>query len=108
MSDAARIVLTTCPDAATAERMARTLVEERLAACVNVLAGMRSIYRWKGAVETADEVLLVVKTTVPRMAELVARLTELHPYDVPEAIALDLAACSKPYLAWIQESVTPP
>jgi periplasmic divalent cation tolerance protein len=101
-------VLSTCPDVPTAERIARALVDERLAACVNVLAGVRSFYRWKGAVETTDEVLIVAKTTVPATGALVARLQELHPYDVPEAIALDVPAGAGPYLDWIRDSVSPP
>jgi periplasmic divalent cation tolerance protein len=101
----ARVVLSTCPDRETAEAIARELVEARLAACVNVLPRMRSIYQWEGAVVSADEVLLIAKTTPERTAALCARLVELHPYDMPEAIALDVADGTEMYLNWVEESV---
>ena len=97
----ARIVFCTCPDATTAARLARTLVDERLAACVNAIGGVASTYRWNGAVETAEEVLLVIKTTADRLEAMQARLVAEHPYDVPEVLALDPAAGYAPYLAWL-------
>jgi periplasmic divalent cation tolerance protein len=97
--------LMTCPDLQTAERIARALVEERLAACVNVVPGVRSIYRWKGAVEDAAEVLCVVKTTAARLDPLRARLVELHPYDCPELVALPIGSGLEPYLEWVRSSV---
>jgi periplasmic divalent cation tolerance protein len=106
VSDAARIVLTTVGDRANAERLARSLVEERLAACVNLLPGVRSIYRWKGAVEEADEILLVIKTTRAGHAALAARVRVLHPYELPELVAIDPADVDPAYLRWIGESVT--
>jgi periplasmic divalent cation tolerance protein len=98
-----RIVLTTAPDAACGERIARALVDERLAACVNVVPGMRSIYRWEGAVQEEAEVLLVAKTRADRVAELEARVRALHPYEVPEVIALPVEAGSAAYVRWVRE-----
>jgi periplasmic divalent cation tolerance protein len=103
----ALVVLVTGPDRAMMEELARTLVEERLAACVNVLDRLRSIYRWEGAVEEADEVLAILKTTRGRLGRLERRVSELHPYEVPEVLALPLAGGSEAYLAWIVESVQP-
>src|SRR5262245_61661530 len=85
---APRILLSTGPDRAVAEKIARALVERGLAACANCVAGIRSIYRWKGAVEEADEVLLVVKTTEERIAEIERAFSELHPYELPEVVAI--------------------
>jgi periplasmic divalent cation tolerance protein len=98
-----RVVLMTAPDAACAERIARALVGERLAACVNLVPGMRSIYRWEGAVQEEAEVLLVAKTRADRVVELEARVRALHPYDVPEVIALPVDAGSAAYLRWVRE-----
>lgn len=91
------------PDQAAA--IAQTLVEERLAACGNVVPGIRSIYRWQGAVHDDPEALLVVKTRADRFEELVRRVGELHSYDVPEIIALPLVAGSARYLAWLDEAL---
>lgn len=98
----ARLVLCTCPDATTAARLARMLVDERLAACVNAIGGVASTYRWNGAIETADEVLLVIKTSAERFDAMQARLVAEHPYDVPEVLAIDPAAGYAPYLAWVE------
>lgn len=103
MTDA-RLVLTTCGDRARAETLARVLVEERLAACVNLLPGVRSIYRWEGALEQTDEVLLVIKTTRAAYPALAARVTALHDYEVPELLAVDVAEGSAAYLGWLGES----
>lgn len=91
-----------------AERIARALVEERLAACVNVVPGLVSFYRWKGKVERDDELLLVIKTMAGRLDELRGRLVELHPYEVPELVALPVEGGHPPYLAWLAESVESP
>ena len=104
---AARVVLSSAPDRATAWRIARALVEEQRAACVNLVPGARSIYRWRDAIEEADEFLLVIKTTAAAVPALLARLGELHPYDVPEAIALAPDAVAAPYLAWLEGAVRP-
>lgn len=102
------VVFSTFPDAETAARIARTLVEEQLAACVNVVQTVRSIYRWEGKVCDEAETLAVIKTTAERYAALSARIIELHPYQVPEVIALPLADGHPPYLAWLAEQVARP
>ena len=101
MSDLGIVVLSTFPDAEKAANVARALVDERLAACVNVVASVRSIYRWQGAVQDDAEVLAIIKTTSERYAALAARLAELHPYEVPEILALPIADGHPPYLAWL-------
>jgi periplasmic divalent cation tolerance protein len=101
-SSSARIALSTAPDAATAEVIASALVARRIAACVNVLPGVTSIYRWKGAVERAAEVLMVIKTASGRLAELEAAIAELHPYEVPELVVLAPERVEAKYLAWIE------
>lgn len=99
-----RIVLITVPDDdETVEKVARPLVDERLAACVNVLPGVRSFYRWEGAVQDDPERLLIVKTTAARLPALTARVTELHPYSVPEVIATPVLGGFGPYLEWVRE-----
>jgi len=98
------IVLVTCSSMAEAQRIARGVVEERLAACVNILPGVvHSIYRWKGKVESARERLLLIKTSRKRLAKLRTAVERLHSYDVPEFVALPIAAGSPAYLAWIEE-----
>lgn len=99
-----QIVLMTAPDRACAERLARALVEESLAACVNLVPQIRSIYRWQGKIETSDEVLLVAKTRADRVGDLIARVTALHPYDVPEVIAWPVAQGNAAYLKWVLEA----
>ena len=102
-----RVVLLTAPDAATAETLARTLVEERLAACVNVVPGVRSVYRWQGRVEEAVELLLVAKTRADRGAALAARVRELHPYALPEVLELPVLGGSEAYLGRVREESSP-
>ena len=100
------VVLVTCGSAKEARRIARALVERRLAACGNILeTPVRSIYRWKGKVETATEYLLLIKTSRRRFAALQAEVKHLHSYDVPEIIALPIAEGSREYLEWISECV---
>lgn len=100
------VVLVTCSGAAEARRIARAVVEARLAACVNILPGaVTSIYRWKGKVESAQERLLVIKTSRKRLAKLQAEVARLHSYEVPEFIALPIADGSVAYLAWMDESL---
>ncbi len=101
------IAFCTCPDAATASRIADALVGERLAACVSVLRGVQSVYRWQGAVERADEVQLLVKTVAGRMPALAARVKALHPYELPEVVAVEAAAGLPAYLEWIRDQVAP-
>ena len=98
------IVLTTLPAEGDADGFASQLVEERLAACVNILPPMRSVYRWKGSVERADERQVVIKTTAPRIAALEARVRALHPYDLPEFVVIPIVQGSAGYLAWLTES----
>ena len=102
------LVLSTCPDAATAERIARALVEESLAACVNVVPGVRSIYLWNGAVQDTQEFLMIAKTTATRVEELRARLVDMHPYEVPEVVAVRLADGHDAYLRWIAAATRTP
>jgi periplasmic divalent cation tolerance protein len=101
------IVLTTIGAEADAVALARTLVDEQLAACVNVLPVMTSVYRWKGAVEQDREQQLVVKTTRAALAQLEARLRTLHPYELPEFLVIDAAVASAAYGVWVAESVVP-
>lgn len=101
------IVLTTVPDATCAERIARALVEERLAACVTVLGAARSTYRWQGAVESAEELPLLVKTTAAAWPALRERLRALHPYDVPEMLCWRAADGWPAYLDWVRTEVGP-
>ena len=100
------VVLLTGPTAEALQAIGGSLVEERLAACVNVLPGVKSIYRWEGAVEESDEALAIVKTTVARLPGLEARVGELHPYELPEILAVEPDGGSIAYLDWIRESVT--
>jgi len=105
-SDQFVVVLTTFPADGDAETFARTLVEERLAACVNILPPMRSIYMWKGAIERADERQLLIKTATHRVAQLETRLKALHPYDVPEFLVLSILEGSRHYLSWLADSTS--
>lgn len=96
------VVLTTLPSRDAAETIARALVDARLAACVQLIDGLRSIYRWQGRIEESAEVQLIAKTTPAASAALVDRLRALHPYDVPEILTLD-AAASESYARWLTE-----
>lgn len=102
------VVLVTCPSKAQAQRLARMLVAQRLAACVNILPGtVNSIYRWNGKTEQARETLLIIKTTARRFDALRRAILAWHPYQVPEIIALPITAGHPPYLAWVSRSVSP-
>lgn len=96
------IVLTTIASTADGNALASTLVGERLAACVNLLGEMDSIYRWRGAVETERERQVIIKTTLAKVDALKARLGELHSYDVPEFLVLPVVGGSEPYLGWLR------
>jgi periplasmic divalent cation tolerance protein len=98
-----RAVLVTVPDPEAADRLGRTLVEERLAACANLVPGVVSLYRWEGEVQRDEEVLLILKCTAPGVEALRRRVVELHPYDVPEVLALPVAEGHAPYLRWVRE-----
>ena len=99
------IVLTTMPPGPEALGLARTLVDERLAACVNVLPEMQSIYRWADGIQQDGEQQLLIKTAAARVARLQARLAELHPYDLPECVVVPVVAGSEAYLDWVGASV---
>lgn len=102
------IVLTTMPgDAGDAEKLAETLVSDRLAACVNVMPVMTSVYRWEGKVQRDSERQLVIKTGRQHVAALWERLRDLHPYEVPEFVVLPIVDGSEAYLRWIDESTSP-
>ena len=97
-----QLVLTTCPDTEAAERVAQALVTERLAACVNILPIAKSIYLWKGEVESAAEQLLIIKSMARAFRSIQKRILELHPYELPEVIAVPIADGLPDYLAWIR------
>ena len=102
-----QIVLCTAPDMEVARRLGRLLVEERLAACVNLVPEVRSIYRWQGEVCEEGEILMVVKTVQDQVAKLTEVLVEAHPYDLPEVVALNVRGGSADYMKWIVEEVAP-
>jgi periplasmic divalent cation tolerance protein len=102
-----RMVFVMAANGDEAGRIARALVEERLAACVNITGPVDSVYRWRGAVENASEYMLVIKTSTRHFAKLERRVRELHSYEVPEIVAVTLSAGSKPYVAWLAESTRP-
>ena len=104
MSDA-RIVLTTAGSADEARKIAQTLVERRLAACVNIVPQIESVYRWQGKVESATEWLLIIKTQAAAFERVRDAIRELHSYDLPECVMLEIDAGSEPYLKWIEENV---
>ena len=101
------VVLTALGAQLDAEKIASALVEERLAACVNVIPGVVSVYRWKGAVEKENELVLVIKTMAQQVDALKARLVELHPYELPEVVVIPIAGGHQPYLDWLAEQVRP-
>jgi periplasmic divalent cation tolerance protein len=101
--DQSLLVMTNLADGASAQALARALVERRLAACVNLLPAVQSIYRWQGAVEEAAEVTLLIKTTAARYAELEQAIRALHPYELPEVIAVPVSAGLPAYLGWIAQ-----
>ncbi|MBV8680219.1 MAG: divalent-cation tolerance protein CutA [Aquitalea sp.] len=99
------VVICNVPDETTATHMAHVLVQEQLAACVNILPACRSVYRWEGRLEEAGEIPLLIKTTVQAYPPLQQRLLELHPYDVPEIIALPVQHGLPAYLTWVSQSL---
>ena len=101
------VVLVTCPSRAVARRLAARLIERRLAACVNLVPAVESVFRWQGKTEYCRETLLVIKTTAVRFNALKRAILTLHPYDVPEVIAFPITAGHSPYLAWVASSVRP-
>lgn len=105
MSDAL-IVFVTAPNRDDAARIADSIVSERLAACVNIVAGVESIYWWEGSIERDQESLLIIKTTTERYADLERRVKELHTYTTPEVIAIRIERGAAEYLKWVQDSTT--
>ena len=101
------VVFVTAPDREVGARLAQALVGERLAACVSVVPGVSSIYRWKGEIQQDAEVLLIVKTTRARCEALATRVRDLHPYDLPEVLALPAVGGSEAYLDWVRTESTP-
>ncbi|MGE5526702.1 MAG: divalent-cation tolerance protein CutA [Rhodospirillaceae bacterium] len=101
------IVMTNAPDRATAEKIGRALVDARVAACINVMSPCTSVYRWRGAVETAEEVPLFIKTTVSRYAAVEELIRKLHPYELPEIVAVPAGHGLPGYLAWVRAETTP-
>jgi periplasmic divalent cation tolerance protein len=99
------IVLTTCGDRQTAERIAHRLVEQRLAACVNILPGVQSVYRWQGAVQSDPEVLLLIKTKAALIHQVQSTIASLHSYEVPEFLVLRISGGSDAYMAWLGASL---
>ncbi len=103
----ARIVLSTAGSRDEAEKLARTVIERRLAGCVNLIPNLTSIYRWQGAIETAHEVLMLIKTSEERLPELESALREMHSYDVPEFVVIALESGNQAYLDWLLAAVAP-
>jgi len=103
MPSSARVVLVTVPRGGKAESLAEGAVEARLAACVNIVSGVTSIYRWRGRVHHDSESLLVIKTTAGKLKELESWIKQRHPYEMPEFLVLSVAAGSKEYLSWLGE-----
>ncbi len=108
MATEVRTVLMTAPDPETATALGRRLVEERLAACVNLVPGVTSVYWWEGGVQEDQEVLMVLKTRVSMVSALVQRAVELHPYEVPEVLVLPVESGSERYLEWVRQECRAP
>ena len=108
MSTGILVGLMTAPDRTCAEKIVDQLVQEQLIACGNISVGVSSVYRWQGVVERADEVLVILKTTESQARKVIARVGELHPYEVPEVLFLPAIVGSEAYLQWVRESVVSP
>jgi periplasmic divalent cation tolerance protein len=102
------VILSTCPDAETAARIARALVDASLVACVNIVPGLRSIYRWNDSIRDDQEVLMILKTAADRLPDARQRLVALHPYEVPEVVALPVADGHDAYLSWVHSATRAP
>jgi periplasmic divalent cation tolerance protein len=103
--DEVLLVLCTFPDSSVARQIGTALIERQHAACVNLIPGVDSIYRWQGEVETATETLAIIKTTRAVLPEITRLITELHPYQVPEIVAISPSEINAPYLRWLQQQV---
>jgi periplasmic divalent cation tolerance protein len=108
MSSQILVGMMTAPNRAVAEEIADRLVQEGLIACANIAADVTSVYRWQGAIERADEILVIMKTTDGQAGRVVTRVRELHPYDVPEVLFLPVTTGDHAYMSWVQESVVSP
>jgi len=108
MSTNLQLVLCTVPNRECAEQIAEALVAEQLAACVNIIPGIASVYRWKGGMEKDEELLLLIKTSQGMYESLEQRIRTLHPYELPEIIAVSIQAGQKDYIKWIENSLTTP
>ena len=108
MADNFHVVFCTCPTQESAEGIARCIVEARLAACVNVIPGLRSYYEWKGQIEVSNEFLLVIKSRIELFNALESIITSQHPYELPEMIAVPISTGSPPYLAWLAANMRTP
>ena len=106
MSPETRVILTTFADEAAAESVVRTLLEERLVACATLIPGVRSLYRWKDGIENSPEIQVLLKTSGEQVSRCMARLEQLHPYEVPGIMELEPNSVSLPYAAWIRESLS--
>lgn len=104
MANDYQIVFCTCPDLSSAEHIAQTLIEQQLAACVNLIPGLRSMYRWQGKIEQAEECLLLIKTHHSRYAALEQAIVSAHPYELPEIVAVSLDNALPGYLTWIAQN----
>ncbi len=100
-----RIVFVTCPDLATASRLAHIIVQERLCACANLIPAIQSIYMWKGKMEESAEALMIIKTRESKIQELENRLRQLHPYEVFEFVAMPIVSGNTQYLSWVSETL---
>ena len=100
-----QIIISTCANREQAERIAQRLLELQLAACINILPGVQSIYRWEGGIESAAEVLILIKTRAALTHEVQSTIAALHSYEVPEFLVLPISGGSEPYLAWLDESL---
>lgn len=106
MTEKVILAFSTCPDEAAAKRIAEVVVSEKLATCVNRLAGIASTYVWDGRLQDASEVLLLMKTVESRLPALTARVLELHPYELPEVVAVEASGGNEQYLQWVRMGVT--
>ncbi|MBL4889762.1 MAG: divalent-cation tolerance protein CutA [Candidatus Lindowbacteria bacterium] len=106
-NDSISVILSTVPDRKTGEKIATTLVEGRFAACVNILPNITSIYRWKDKIEHEEELLLIIKSADERIPALIEKIQEIHPYEVPEIIEIEVKRGGNSYLNWVVENSTP-
>jgi periplasmic divalent cation tolerance protein len=106
MTEKVILALSSCPNAAVAKQIAAAVVSEQLATCVNQIAGVTSTYVWEGRLQDDSEVLLLIKTVDSRLAALTARIIELHPYELPEVVAVEVSGGNEPYLQWVRMGVT--